>query len=46
MSTPTEIDREAPVVAHHEIDIDAPLDVVWRLHADVNAWPTWHADVT
>ena len=46
MSPPTEIDREAPVVAHHEIDIDAPLDVVWRLHADVNAWPTWHADVT
>ena len=46
MSTPTDIDRSTPVLAHHEIDIEAPLGVVWRLHADVNAWPTWHSDIT
>jgi uncharacterized protein YndB with AHSA1/START domain len=46
MSTPTDIDRSAPVIAHHEIDIAAPLDVVWRLHTDVNAWPSWHTDIT
>jgi hypothetical protein len=46
VSTPADIDRAAPVIAHHEIDIQVPPDVVWRLHADVNAWPTWHPDIT
>jgi uncharacterized protein YndB with AHSA1/START domain len=45
MSTPTVIDRTAPVLAHHEIDIAAPLTTVWQLHTDVNAWRTWHADI-
>jgi hypothetical protein len=31
MSIPTGIDGDAPVRAHHEIDINAPLDTVWRL---------------
>ena len=46
MAVPTEIDRTAPVIARHEIDIEAPLEKVWRLHADVNSWPSWHADIT
>ena len=46
MSTPTGIDSAAPVIAHHEVDILAPLDIVWQLHADVNAWPTWQTDIT
>ena len=25
MDTPTSVDRNAPVLAHHEIDINAPL---------------------
>jgi hypothetical protein len=29
MTTPTGIDRTAPVIAHHEIDINAPLETVW-----------------
>jgi len=33
MTTPTGIDRAAPVIAHHEIDINAPLEAVWRLQA-------------
>ena len=41
MTAPTDVDRSAPVIAVHEIDIEAPRDTVWRLHADVNAWPTW-----
>jgi hypothetical protein len=46
MSIPTGINSDAPVRAHHEIDINAPLDTVWRLHADVNSWPTWQTDIT
>jgi hypothetical protein len=46
LTTPTDIDRSAPVIAHHEIDITASLDAVWQLHVDVNAWPTWNVEVT
>jgi hypothetical protein len=46
MSTPSTIDTEAPVLAHHEIDIQAPLDTVWRLHTGVNAWTGWQTDIT
>jgi hypothetical protein len=46
MTTPTDIDRDAPVIAHHEIDITAPLDTVWSLHTRVNAWPSWNQEMT
>ena len=46
MTVPTDVDRAAPVIAVHEIDIGAALDTVWRLHTDVNAWPTWQTDIT
>jgi Polyketide cyclase / dehydrase and lipid transport len=46
VTTPTDIDRAAPVIAHHEIDIAASLDTVWQMHMNVNAWPTWHLEVT
>ena len=46
MTTPTGIDRDAPVIAHHQIDINAPLETVWRLHTDVNGWPAWQTDIT
>jgi hypothetical protein len=34
MDTPTDVDRSAPVLAHHEVVIPAPLDTVWQLHID------------
>jgi uncharacterized protein YndB with AHSA1/START domain len=46
VSIPSGVDREAPVLAQHEIDIRAPVDEVWRLHTDVNAWTTWQTDIT
>jgi uncharacterized protein YndB with AHSA1/START domain len=45
-AVPTEIDRTAPVIAHHEIDIEAPLERVWHLLVDVQSWPSWHSDIT
>jgi len=45
MTVPSEIDLAAPVLAHHEVDIQATLDEVWRLHVDVNAWTSWQKDI-
>jgi uncharacterized membrane protein len=46
MTTPTDIDRDAPVIARHEIDINAPLETIWRLQTNVNGWPAWQTDIT
>src|SRR5215471_17048357 len=46
MTTPTDIDRTAPVIVHHQIDINAPLETIWRLQTNVNNWPAWQADIT
>jgi hypothetical protein len=46
VATPADIDRDAPVVAHHRVDIAAPLDVVWYLHTGVNDWPSWNLEIT
>jgi hypothetical protein len=46
MATPTDVDRDAPVLTDLAIDINAPPDRVWRLHTDVNVWPTWQPDIT
>ena len=36
----------APVLAHHEAEIQASLDTVWHLHIDVNGWSRWQQAVT
>jgi uncharacterized protein YndB with AHSA1/START domain len=46
MTVPTGVDRDAPVIAVHEIDIAAPLETVWRLHVEVNTWPRWQTEIT
>jgi uncharacterized membrane protein len=46
MEVPTDIDQNAPVIAVHEIDIAAPLEIVWQLHTDINGWPAWQAAIT
>jgi uncharacterized protein YndB with AHSA1/START domain len=44
-TTPTAIDESATVVVRREIRIEAPVDLVWRLHTDVADWPAWQTDV-
>ena len=46
MAIPTGIDGDAPVIVRHQIDINAPLQTVWRLQTDVNNWPAWQTDIT
>ena len=46
MPKPSTIDSTAPVIARHSVDIAAPLETVWRLHADVSRWPEWQTDIS
>jgi Polyketide cyclase / dehydrase and lipid transport len=46
MTTPTDVDRTAPVVVQHEIDVRARPRVVWELHTAVDAWPSWNPAIT
>lgn len=39
------IDGNAPIRASRELRIEAPVDRVWELLADVPAWHTWDAGV-
>jgi uncharacterized protein YndB with AHSA1/START domain len=40
-----DIDENAPAVAHAEIDVGAPPEIVWAVLADIDGWPTWNPDV-
>jgi hypothetical protein len=46
VTNPTALDVTAPVLAHHEIDINAALENVWALQVDVNGWTRWNRDMT
>jgi uncharacterized protein YndB with AHSA1/START domain len=37
---------DAPVVSSVELEIDAPIDTVWRVLTAIGDWPTWNPDVT
>ena len=39
-----EIDRDAPVWAEREIEIGAPIEVVWDVLTGVDDWPRWYAE--
>ncbi|MFJ2931273.1 SRPBCC family protein [Streptomyces sp. NPDC087219] len=39
------IDENAPVVVRLSTVIDAPIERVWQLHTDIDAWAAWNADV-
>ena len=42
---PDDIDRDAPVIAHLERVVSAPVEKVWALHTDVAGWPSWQKDI-
>lgn len=39
------IDETAPVIVRLSTVIDAPMETVWALHTDVDAWPDWNPDI-
>lgn len=46
MTHPIDIDRNAPVIAHHTVTIAATLATTWALHCNVNEWTNWNPDIT
>lgn len=40
-----EINRNAPIVLRHEIDIFAPPEKVWAWIAQVEFWSEWHPEI-
>ena len=40
-----EINAKAPVVTRDEIMISAPIETIWEIQTNVDAWPTWQPDV-
>lgn len=41
-----DIDGNAPVITRDQILVRAPIDTVWQIQTDVNAWPSWQPEVT
>lgn len=39
------INEDAPVITRDQIIINAPLQLVWDIQTDVQAWPQWQPDV-
>ena len=40
------IDTNAPVFAHKEIIIHAPVEKVWQIQTDIENWNKWQPDIT
>ncbi|WP_162824275.1 SRPBCC family protein [Peterkaempfera bronchialis] len=40
-----DIDRTAPVVVELETQVHATPATLWRLHTDVDNWPTWNPGI-
>lgn len=40
-----EIEQDAPVIAHEQTMIAAPLETVWNLHTDIDNWSKWNEDI-
>lgn len=40
------INENAPVKSGSHIEIEAPIDSVWRILTDINHWTTWQKEVT
>lgn len=39
------VNENAPVLARGEIKIKADREAVWKIMADIEAWPTWNLEV-
>ncbi|NBC70740.1 Shy6-polyketide cyclase [Paenibacillus sacheonensis] len=41
-----DVDRDAPVIVHLSIEINAAPETVWRIQTGIEQWPTWQKDIS
>jgi uncharacterized protein YndB with AHSA1/START domain len=41
-----EINQHAPLLAHKDIFIEAPPQIVWKIHIDIDNWSRWQTAIT
>lgn len=41
-----EINKEAPVKSRHQIEINAPIDTVWKNLTDIGNWTSWQKAIS
>ena len=41
-----DVNRTAPIVARHEIIVQAPVEAVCAAHTRIDEWPRWQPDIT
>ncbi len=41
-----DINKNAPVFARKELLINAPIEKVWEIQSNIDAWPGWQPDIT
>jgi hypothetical protein len=46
VSQPEQAELEGAVYGTAEIDVDAPVETVWRVLTELEKWPSWNPDVT
>ena len=39
------INKNAPIVAAHDITVGADVETVWRALTEIDSWPDWNADI-
>lgn len=40
------INESAPVITRDSLVVNAPIELVWEIQTDVEAWPLWQPDIT
>lgn len=40
------INKNAPVISRNQIEIEAPIDTVWKVLTDINGWTKWQKSVS
>jgi len=40
------VDKNAPVISYNQVEINAPLDVVWNILISIKDWTSWQKDLS
>lgn len=41
-----EINSQAPVIARHQITVNAPIETIWQILTDIDHWTNWNPNIS